>query len=58
MSRPQKSTTDRMIDDFDRFDVEAQEKMLDNLELVHRLAKRREKEPKTEQLELKESANA
>ena len=57
MSRPQKSTTDRMIDEFDRFDVEAQERVLDHLQLVHRLAKRREKEPRTEQLELKEAAN-
>ena len=56
-----------MIDTFDSFDLESQEAVLDNLELVHRLAKKRaakkpapaatEEAPAAgEQLKLKEPA--
>lgn len=58
-TKPHKSTVDRMIDEFDRFEVEAQERVLDQLELVHRLAKRRavkqQEAPAQEPLALKET---
>ena len=41
MPRPRRSTRDEMIDQFDSWDIESQESVLDQLELVHRLAKRR-----------------
>jgi hypothetical protein len=44
MSKPRKSTVDELVDTFDRFDVDVQERVLDQLELVHRLTKRRAKE--------------
>ena len=44
MSKPRKSTVDEPVDTFDRFDVDIQERVLDQLELVHRLTKRRSRE--------------
>ena len=44
MSKPRKSTVDELVDTFDRFDVDIQERVLDQLELVHRLTKRRSRE--------------
>jgi hypothetical protein len=41
MVKPHKSTVDRLIDTFDGFSVETQERVLDSLALVHRLSKRR-----------------
>jgi hypothetical protein len=54
MVKPHKSTVDRLIDTFDQFDVPTQERVLDSLQLVHRLAKRRAGRNGTEveQLEL------
>lgn len=66
MAKPRKSTRDEFIDQFDSFDLESQESVLDNLELVHRLAKKRAVKDKTttpaevpaagEQLQLREPA--
>jgi hypothetical protein len=39
--KPHRSTVDQLIDRFDQFDVPTQERVLDSLALVHRLAKRR-----------------
>lgn len=41
MARPRKSTIDEFVDTYDRFDVETQERVMDQLALVQRLAKRR-----------------
>ena len=63
MAQPRKSTKDAFIDQFDSFDLESQESVLDNLELVHRLAKRRAGKEKPaevptegEQMKLREPA--
>jgi len=53
--KPHKSTVDQLIDRFDSFSVEIQERILDQLQLVHRLARRRAAKPESngnEQLEL------
>ena len=53
MPRPRRSTIDEFIDTFDSWDVETQERVMDQLELVQRLAKRRaSKERPVEQVEL------
>lgn len=44
MPKPQVSTIDRLIDTFDGWPIDTQERVLDQLELVHRLAKRRKPE--------------
>lgn len=41
MARPRRSTIDEFIDTFDAWDTETQDRMLDQLQLVHRLAKKR-----------------
>jgi hypothetical protein len=41
MPRPRRSTIDEFIDTFDSWDVETQERVMDQLELVQRLARRR-----------------
>ena len=41
MERPRRSTIDEFIDTFDGWDVDTQERVMDQLELVQRLAKRR-----------------
>ena len=41
MPRPRRSTRDEFIDQFDSWDIESQESVLDQLQLIHRLAKRR-----------------
>ena len=41
MARPRKSTVDAIVDTFEDFDVETQERVMDQLTLVQRLAKRR-----------------
>ncbi len=47
MARPRTSTVDAFIDTFDSWDIETQERVMDQLQLVQRLAKRRagKKEP-------------
>ncbi len=40
MARPRRSTIDEFIDQYDSFDIETQERVMDQLQLVHRLAKR------------------
>ena len=42
MARPQQSTKDKWLDQFDGFDTETQEGLIDTCQLLHRLAKRRE----------------
>jgi hypothetical protein len=51
MARPRRSTIDEFIDTFDSWDVETQERVMDQLELVQRLAKRRASKDKPELLE-------
>lgn len=41
MARPRRSTIDEFIDTFDSWDVETQERVMDLLQLVQRLAKKR-----------------
>ena len=41
MPKPRKSTQDAWLDQFDDFDVETQEALLDTAALLHRYAKRR-----------------
>ncbi len=41
MARPRTSTVDAFIDTFDSWDIETQERVMDQLQLVQRLAKRR-----------------
>jgi len=41
MPKPRKSTQDAWLDQFDDFDVETQEALLDTCALLHRYAKRR-----------------
>ena len=41
MARPRRSTIDEFIDTFDAWDVETQERVMDQLKLVQRLARRR-----------------
>ena len=41
MPKPIRSTVDELIDQFDSWDVETQERVMDQLVLVQRLAKRR-----------------
>jgi hypothetical protein len=48
MARPRRSTIDELIDTFADWDVDTQERVIDQLELVQRLAKRRESKRKTE----------
>ena len=59
MPRPRRSTVDEFIDTFDAWDVETQERVMDQLQLVQRLAKRRESKkngkPEPEQAELTET---
>lgn len=42
MARPRKSTRDEILDQFSDFDLNSQEAMLDDFELIHRQAKRRQ----------------
>ena len=41
MARPRKSTVDEYIDQFDKWDVDTQERVMDQLQLVQRLTKKR-----------------
>jgi len=41
MARPRRSTVDELIDLFDSFDLDVQERVMDQLQLVQRLAKKR-----------------
>lgn len=43
MARPQRSTKDLWIDQFEDWDVETQESLINYCALLHRQAKRREK---------------
>lgn len=49
MARPRRSTIDEFIDTFADWDCDTQERVMDQLELVQRLAKRRAAKPKTEE---------
>ena len=40
MAKPRKSTRDAFIDQFADFDIDAQERLLDDLDLVHRTKRR------------------
>ncbi len=57
MARPRRSTIDEFIDQFADWDVETQERVMDQLVLVQRLAKRRNGKPvppEPEQITLRE----
>lgn len=41
MPRPRRSTIDEFVDVFDSWDIETQERVMDQLQLVQRLSKRR-----------------
>ncbi len=41
MAKPQRSTVDQFIDTFDGWNVDTQERVMDQLVLVQRLAKKR-----------------
>ncbi len=60
MAKPQRSTVDQFVDQFDGWNVETQERVMDQLVLVQRLAKKRaarerddsQAKPESEQQEL------
>ena len=60
MGRPQQSTKDKWLDQFDGFDTETQEGLIDTCQLLHRLAKKREgrRGPDVTQLPLTEEPQA
>lgn len=47
MAKPRRSTRDEFLDQFADFDVQAQEALIDVMELIHRQAKRRRDVRKT-----------
>jgi hypothetical protein len=57
MARPQQSTKDKWLDQFDGFDTETQEGLIDTCQLLHRLAKKREgRRPEPQQIEMRQHA--